>query len=283
MLGLALTPPFPITALRSPVCLTRHVTVEKGRYSDASKRQLYPVSTFNSWSARPFSAVLARLRFTPNQVSVLSLLVTLVGLWLVSAIPAWSMVVLGAVLVHLGLVLDHADGQVARRRGMGSTWGMYLDMAFDRITEVGLVVALLFAGPISGTPSFLPGPWEPMGASALAFMAMATIGVMQLWRFLTAYSDVLYLRSHLLASGSVPDLSKRPQRVSRRPLVPWVFNRDWAFLIWFVGVILGQFQIALLLLFVTHGLMCVEKMIVFYIRHQDPEGDASRILDRDYH
>lgn len=259
------------------------MSVEKGRYSDAGKRRLYPISTFNSLSARPLSALLAGLGFTPNLVSLLSLVTSLVGMWLVATSPRWVWVVVGALLVHLGLVLDHADGQVARRRGMGSTWGMYLDMVIDRVVEVGIVAALLLAGPLAEAPAWLPAEVMVLGPEALPLTAVLAVGAMMLWRFLTAYNDVLYLRTHLLQKRALPDLAMRPQRVMRRPLVPWVFNRDWVLLIWLVGVALGQFHATLVVLLLAHLAMCLEKMVVFRVRHPEPEGDAARILDRDYH
>jgi hypothetical protein len=62
-----------------------------------------------------------------------------------------------------------------------------------------------------------------------------------------------------------------------------VFNRDWLLLLWLVGVLAAQAQGTLWMLLATTGLMCVERIIVFWSRHRTPEGDARRILGRDYH
>ncbi|HLF16713.1 MAG TPA: CDP-alcohol phosphatidyltransferase family protein, partial [Candidatus Thermoplasmatota archaeon] len=113
---------------------------EKGRYGPGLERRLYPIATFNSLCARPLSWLLALLGFTPNLVSLLSLAVSGLALWRI-ADGAWSPLVQGALLLHLGLLLDHADGQVARRRSMGTNGGMYLDMVIDRVVEAGLLVA----------------------------------------------------------------------------------------------------------------------------------------------
>ena len=257
---------------------------EKGRYSDAAQRRLYPLATVNSATARPLSAAFAAMRLTPNAVSVLSLLVSLGGCVMV-ATGRWTLMWGGALLVHLGLVLDHADGQVARRRGMGSTWGMYLDMAIDRVVEIAIVVAAAAAvaqGP-RGLPSWLPAPWAPLGALAFVVLCCGVVGAMMLWRFLTAYNDLLYLRTHMAAGKGPPAAGLKPKGLAKRPLVPFVFTRDWVLLIWVVGVVAGQLQPTVVLLGALHVLSCVEKMVVFRLRHADPEADAARILGRDYH
>jgi phosphatidylglycerophosphate synthase len=256
---------------------------EKGRYHDAAQWRLYPIGRFNSWCARPFSSLLAGLRFSPNQVSVLSLLVSIAGMILVAS-ATWESLVIGALMVHLGLLLDHADGQVARKRGMGSTWGMYLDMAFDRIVEVGIIAAMV---PVMLSdvlaPTWLPASWQPLGAIDAAILATVTIGIMMTWRFLTAYNDVLYMRAHLVETGRLPTPGVTAQGLAKRPLLPIVFNRDWVLLIWLVGVLANQAQATMMLLLALHVLVLLEKMIVFYVRHKRPEGDANRILGRDYH
>lgn len=258
--------------------------VEKGRYGDRRQRGLYPIGTFNSWTARPLSWLLAGMRMSPNQVSLLSLLASLVGFYMV-ATGAWRMMAGGALLVHVGLVLDHADGQVARRRRMGSMWGMYVDMVIDRIVEIGLVVALAAAAVrgVHGSPAWLPSAWSRLSLSTFLVLCVVTVGAMMTWRFLTAYNDVLYLRGHLVATGQLPAEDAAPQGLAKRPIMPVVFTRDWVLLIWLVGTVAAQLQATVLLLLVLHLLVTLEKIIVFRVRHLAPEGDARRILGKDYH
>lgn len=221
--------------------------------------------------------------FTPNLVSLLSLLTSVAGLWLVATSPRWSWVVGGAALVHFGLLLDHADGQVARRTGKGSTWGMYLDFVIDRVVEIGLVAALVLAGPVRGAPSWMPADAVALGPDGLLLVGALTAGAMMSWRVLTLYNDVLYLRSHLLETQRLPGMSLAPSKLTRRPGIPFVFNRDWLLLIGVVGIVVAQFHATLVLFLVMHLVLNLEKVIVFRVRHQEPEGDAARILQRDYH
>ncbi|HET6398509.1 MAG TPA: CDP-alcohol phosphatidyltransferase family protein, partial [Candidatus Thermoplasmatota archaeon] len=97
---------------------------QKLRYRDPAQRRLYPIATVNAYCAQPMSAALAAMRVTPNGVSFLSLAVSLAGCVLLAWPHGWRLPA-AAGLVHLGLLLDHADGQVARRTGRGSVWGMY--------------------------------------------------------------------------------------------------------------------------------------------------------------
>lgn len=259
-------------------------SVEKGRYAQTRTRRLYPLGTFNSWCARPLSALLASMRFTPNAVSGLSFLASAAGVWAVMT-GAWRWMVLGAALVHLGLLLDHADGQVARRRGLGSTWGMYVDMVIDRLVEVGLIIAMAGAvvQGVRGVPDAVPAVWQPVSAGSFLVLLVATLGVMMTWRFVGAYNDILFLRSHLMATGRMPAEDAQVHGVAKRPLMPLVFSRDWVLAFWVVGVVLAQLQALALLLLATHCLVLLEKIIVFRVRHPDPEGDARRILGKDYH
>jgi phosphatidylglycerophosphate synthase len=80
-------------------------------------------------------------RITPNQVSSLSFVSgALAALSFLQGDHAW--LVLGAALYHVSFVLDCIDGKIARLKGTGSVFGMWLDYSFDRyrvmICAVGL-------------------------------------------------------------------------------------------------------------------------------------------------
>ncbi len=246
----------------------------KGRLRDPRQRRRYWLAAANSATALPLSHALAVLKFSPNTVSAMSLFVSLLGLATVATGGGLNLVV-GALLVHLGLVLDHADGQVARLRGMGSTWGMYLDMVIDRIVETGLIVATV-AAALGG----LEGPttaWTPLPDVSIAATAVLTLGAMLTWRFLNAYNDVLYLRSHLLARGQAPEPAPNA------PGKGFVVTRDWNFLIWVIGTITGQHQGLLLLLLALHVLLCAGKVRAFWKHHRDPTARAAAVMAPDYH
>ncbi len=246
----------------------------KGRLRSPDGKRRFPLAALNSATALPLGHGLAALKFTPNAVSYLSLMVSLLGI--AAVVVRSDLVVLGALLVHVGLLLDHADGQVARLRGMGSTWGMYLDMVIDRIVEIGLIVASV-AAALAGHGGWALLPlWAPMPPLSIAATAVLCIGMMLTWRFLNAYNDVLYLRAHLRDTGTVPTANGTGGGGV-------VFNRDWVFAIWVVGTILGQHQAVLVLLLALHSLVVLGKIRAFARDHKSPESRAAAVLDDDYH
>jgi phosphatidylglycerophosphate synthase len=68
---------------------------------------------------------------TPNQISFVSFLVGL-GSAAAFAQGDHPMLALGALLYHVSFVLDCIDGKIARLKGTGSAFGMWLDFSFDR-------------------------------------------------------------------------------------------------------------------------------------------------------
>lgn len=90
----------------------------------------YFVSTWSPWVTR----LCARVGLTPTGVTAISVLMAVAAavLFGVGGRPA---LVLGAVLLYLGFVLDCVDGQLARYTRHFSPWGGWLDTMADRAKE----------------------------------------------------------------------------------------------------------------------------------------------------
>lgn len=96
-----------------------------------------------------FSAQLANLVIrlvrstfiTPNQLTSVSLLLGVVAAWLYSR-GDWKSLVIGAILHHVSFILDCADGQLARVRGIQSQLGGWFDFHSDKIKDILLLVGL---------------------------------------------------------------------------------------------------------------------------------------------
>jgi phosphatidylglycerophosphate synthase len=114
---------------------------------DAYRRTSKPKDIlWNKLVARPLAAViivpLARTRVTPNQVTLATLPVFLIGAAMLIAWPTWGALCGGAALLELSYVLDCADGQLARLKGISSPVGAHLDFLMDELKAFVLVGAV---------------------------------------------------------------------------------------------------------------------------------------------
>jgi phosphatidylglycerophosphate synthase len=98
---------------------------------------------------RPLGAIIAqallRSRVTPNSVSIVGALMTLIGaaLVLVSPAPAPVIIVIAVFVVwQLALALDNADGLLARARAESSPFGAWLDQILDFVNHTAVVISL---------------------------------------------------------------------------------------------------------------------------------------------
>ena len=116
-------------------------------------KTLHAQSTFGAkegfafkYFSRPLASVILYLikdsRWTPNQITILSLLVGVAGSLVHMTIWTWGGLVLGGALFMLAHVLDALDGQLARHRKAGSTVGMHFDFFIDEVKAYLMYVAL---------------------------------------------------------------------------------------------------------------------------------------------
>jgi len=131
---------------------------------------------------------------TPNMVTALSLLFGLLGAALV-AFGSYGATVAGAGVMFFSWVLDNCDGEIARTKYMGSTWGAWFDIYADFVTNVAFLGAMA-VGLYRAT-----GQWFylPLGA----YVAVT----------LTFYNAVVFRFIHRLG---IPD----------EFLFSWWFDRD---------------------------------------------------------
>lgn len=124
-----------------------------------------------SW---PLTRLAIALGLTPNQVSLLSLLVGLVAVWeFWRATPPGA--VIGLLLYALSVVLDHSDGEVARLTLNASRLGEWLDVVSDTLVHALLVLAMGFsAQQIAGRSAAVFGVLAAMGVVVSAMVAKAS-------------------------------------------------------------------------------------------------------------
>lgn len=128
----------------------------KGQFSKAfaelSSRQKRRggISYYAAWVNRPagraFAAAGSVVGMSPNQMTLLSALVSAVGIVLVAAaVPSIPLGFAVWLLLALGFMLDSADGQLARLTGRGSLSGEWLDHTVDAAKVVAIHSAVLIS------------------------------------------------------------------------------------------------------------------------------------------
>ena len=113
-----------------------------------SQKSMVGAPGWSRWVNRPlgrvFAAAAHTVGATPNQVTVLSTVVTLSAVAAVGLVrPSWWSSLAIAVALVLGYALDSADGQLARLRGGGSIAGEWLDHVTDAVKTSAIHLAVL--------------------------------------------------------------------------------------------------------------------------------------------
>jgi len=152
--------------------------VKAGGGDDSSLQAKYyarPVSYYIAW-------LLIRFGVTANQTTAAALLACVAGCMLVlTGHPA--LIVLGAVLLNVGHLLDYTDGTLAKATGTVSKLGMYLDKTCDEIVETAIPLAVGVA--LINTDTIFP-------------VLGAVCAILHLWSALaSAHSKEVYGKSTL--------------------------------------------------------------------------------------
>jgi hypothetical protein len=106
-----------------------------GIYKASKKKR--DVNWFTEHVARPPAAIFvylaSRTRITPNQITFLSVVVAAAACAIWIFLPGYTWMVAAALIFELSFVLDCADGQLARLRGVASPVGHLLDFLMDEL------------------------------------------------------------------------------------------------------------------------------------------------------
>jgi len=111
----------------------------------ASKKKR-DVNWFTEHIARPPAAIVVYLasktRITPNQITFLSVVVAAAACAIWMFLPGYAWLVAAAMIFELSFVLDCADGQLARLRGIASPIGHLLDFLMDELKAMLVIGSL---------------------------------------------------------------------------------------------------------------------------------------------
>jgi len=85
----------------------------------------------------------AKLGFSPNQITILRLLIFLPPSMFFFSVGDYFSALIGLILYHLFLFFDFVDGQVAHLRSMRTSLGYWLDPLIDNIGKNGIIFSLI--------------------------------------------------------------------------------------------------------------------------------------------
>jgi phosphatidylglycerophosphate synthase len=130
-----------------------------------------------------------RTSVTPSQITIVAFLLGLgaAGCFLQGTT---GFLIAGAVLYHVGFILDCCDGKIARLKNLGSPFGGWLDFMFDRVRDSVCAVALGF------------GMYWQTGHAAYLGMACAILAL-DMFRYL---NGSLMAKARRAMAGPVADV-----------------------------------------------------------------------------
>lgn len=127
------------------LCLTPHSSLAKVEYdmllSLENPRDGFVDRYLNRKFSRPTTRLLLRTPLTPNQITLLAGLASLLGALCFSP-GGYYGPLLGALLFQFSAVLDCCDGEVARYKMMESPLGDWLDIVCDTVGAVAIFLGI---------------------------------------------------------------------------------------------------------------------------------------------
>ncbi|MCC3144648.1 CDP-alcohol phosphatidyltransferase family protein [Halanaerobium sp. Z-7514] len=111
--------------------------------------------------------LLITFNLTANQVSWLAFIFG----FLAAVLVYFNVLLLGVIFLWFSGFLDSVDGAIARKNDNASAWGTVLDITFDRIVEVVMVIALALNYPAANFAMILL-----LGSIILSMTVFLTVG-----------------------------------------------------------------------------------------------------------
>ncbi len=208
----------------------RHILPDRGRLLDASspaairkaektlfRSLIKDTEGFMSKHVeRPISLAISRrlveTPLTPNQMSLISIFVGLVGALLMSW-PGRMWPVGGALLFLFHSILDGCDGELARIKFMESRWGGLMDFWGDNVVH-----AAVFIGIARHWSAIEPGLW-PQGLAGLATAGAFASAALIYWQTMRSKDAVEPQFTSVVNVRQASSLSRVADALSRRDFI----------------------------------------------------------------
>ncbi len=154
---------------------------------------------------------------TPNQATLIS--------FIISAIPLPLYIlghpVIAGIIVQLASIIDGVDGEIARLRGLTSSFGAFMDAVLDRVADIMML----------------------LGASIYVLKTLATPTILHFTTMFLAISGSMLVS--YLHGRAEKDLGMHPVYFGKTPLIA---SRDVRLFILFVGSLIGYIFESLLVI-----------------------------------
>jgi len=184
------------------------------------------------WLNRPISTriskFLVNFNITPNQISFVSFVLSMIAAGLFALGNYWFLA-LGGIVAQFASIIDGSDGEVARLKYLSSDYGGWLDAVLDRYADAFLLFGLtwyVYSQDLS--------PW------ALGIGFLAIIG-----SFMLSYTADKY-----------DNLMKKRTKKGLR------MGRDVRVFLMFLGAILNQAYTVLIVIAVLMNLETIQRMVI---------------------
>ncbi len=193
--------------------------------------------------SRPLTKLLAATPITPNQITTLTMIMAVIGLWLAASADLTS-VLLGSLVILASNYVDCCDGEIARLKLRTSKLGAWYDTIVDELSSLGYMLALgwhchLHFGPAYfGSAAALTSPFDPWlvltAAGAFTYLVSLYCVYFNIIRVARSANSQDYIsRVEVVAGGAPGEWELRVVAAKPMSLPPswpsWItFIVDWA-------------------------------------------------------
>ena len=191
----------------------------------------------------PVADVFVRLRITPNQISLLSLIAGIICAFLFIR----QEFLLGALALLASAIFDLIDGSVARKTGSHTDFGAVFDWIVDKYVDALVILGIGLSG-IAVISQYYPVP----PGTDFGIVALAIIGsLMNTFIKPVVYAEIGYREK---VEGKIDD-----------PLEGvGFFGRPETFLVLIIGGVTGYIWASVLIIAVCTNLSAIQRIIYLY-------------------
>ncbi|NMI82977.1 MAG: nucleotidyl transferase [Candidatus Nitrosopumilus sp. MTA1] len=193
------------------------------------------------------SKLLLKTGITPNQISVLSTVIGLVGASFFFS-GEYFYLILGGILIHIHSIVDGCDGEVARLKLRQTKYGGWLDSVLDRYVDAAIIFGLAY------------GYWNMTGDMTIWIIGFSAL----IGTFLNSYTSDKY--DSIFKNGDMAKKSK------------FRMGRDVRLLLIVIGALTNQIPIMLIILAVITNFEAIRRLITF----RSKLGEDMQTMNREF-